>query len=52
MRISPSRLDFLTRHNPDTPLDCLTQAEALKNHSPGPPDYILFQKKILAQGGI
>jgi hypothetical protein len=31
-------------HNPDTLLDCLPQAEVDKNHSPGPPDYRLFQK--------
>jgi hypothetical protein len=38
-------LDFIARHNADTLLNCLPQAEAVKNQSPGPPDYILFQKK-------
>jgi hypothetical protein len=27
-------LDFFARHNPNTPLDCLFQAAAAKNHSP------------------
>jgi hypothetical protein len=45
-------LDFLTRHNADTLLNCLLQAEAVKNHSPDPPDYTLFQKTISPWGAI
>jgi hypothetical protein len=38
-------LDFIARHNADTLLNCLPQAEAVKNQSRGPPDYILVQRK-------
>jgi hypothetical protein len=39
-------LDFLARHSADTLLNCLLQAEAVKNRSPGPPEYTVSKKNL------
>jgi hypothetical protein len=49
--LTPHFWSSLHVHNSDTLLDCLPQAEVDKNHSPGPPNYILFQKKFSCGAG-